>query len=58
MLKMTEIELKLISDIDLFLFVEKVMSGGISHIAKTFSKANNIYMKSYGNSKPSKYIDI
>ena len=46
MLKMTEIELKLISDIDLFLFVE------------TFSKANNIYMKSYGNSKPSKYIDI
>ena len=34
MLKMTEIELKFISDIDMYLFVEKGMRGGISYIAK------------------------
>ena len=32
------------------------MRGGISYIAKIFSKANNKYMKSYDDSKPSKYI--
>ena len=56
MLKMTEIELELISDIDMHLFIEKEMRGGISYIAKRFSKANNKYMKSYDNKKPSKYI--
>ena len=44
MLKMTEIELELISDIDIYLFVEKGMRGGISYIAKKYSKANNKYM--------------
>ena len=41
MLKMTEIELELISDIDMYLFVEKGMRKGISYIAKSYSKANN-----------------
>ena len=41
MLKMTGIELKLISDIDMHLFIEKGMRGGISYIAKRHSKANN-----------------
>ena len=39
MLEITEIELKLISDIDLFLFVEKVMSGGISTLLKYLVKS-------------------
>ena len=56
MLKMTEIKLELISDIDMFLLIEKGIRGYVSYIAKRFSKANNKYMKYYDNSKPSKYI--
>ena len=47
MLKMTEIELELISDIDMHLIMEKGMSGGIAYIAKRHSKTNNKYMKCY-----------
>ena len=55
-LKMTEIQLELISDIDICLFSEKRMRRYISYIAKRFSKANNKYMQSYDNSKSRKYI--
>ena len=41
MLKMTKIELDLISDTDMHLFIEKGMRGGISYIAKRHSKVNN-----------------
>ena len=58
MLKMTGIESEPISDIDMCLFIEKGMRGGISYIPKRFSKANNKYMKSYDDKKPSKYINI
>ena len=56
MLKMTEIKLELISDIDMFLLIEKGIRGYVSYIAKRFSKANNKCMKYYDNSKPGKYI--
>ena len=38
------------------LFIEKRMRGGISYIAKRYSKANNKYMKCYDSSKESEYI--
>ena len=38
MLKMTGVELDLISDIDMQLFIEKGMRGGISYISKRHSK--------------------
>ena len=45
MLKMTKINLDLISDIDMQLFIEKGLRGGISYIAHRHGKANNKYMK-------------
>ena len=56
MLKMTGVKLEKISDIDMYLFIEKGMRGGISYIAKRYSEANNKYMKNYDPKKPSKYI--
>ena len=56
MLKMTEIELKKISDIDKYLFIEKGLRGGISYIAKRCAKSNNKYMKVYDSKEPSKFI--
>ena len=53
MLKMTGTELDLISDIDMHLFIEKGMRGGLSYIAKRHSEANNKYMKCYDSSKES-----
>ena len=54
MLKMTTLELELISNIDTYLFIEKGIRGGISYIAKRHSKANNKYIKCYDSSKESK----
>ena len=56
MLKMNSTELKLISDIDMHLSIEKRNRGGISYIAKRHSKANNKYIKCYDSCKESKYI--
>ena len=56
MLKMTGVKLEKLSDIDMYLFVEKKLRGGISYIAKRYAKANNKYMKNYDPAKPSKYI--
>ena len=56
MLKITKIELELILDIDMHLFIEKGMREGISYIAKRHSKANNKCMECYDSSEESKYI--
>ena len=45
MLKMTDVELEQILDIDTYLFNEKGLRGGISYIAKRYSEANNKYLK-------------
>ena len=56
MLKMTRIELELISDIDMHLFIEKGMRDGILYIAKRHSKTSNKYMEDYDSNKENVYI--
>ena len=56
MLKMTDIELEKISDIDKYLFIEKGLRGGISYIAKRYAEANNKYMNDYDPEKTSTFI--
>ena len=56
MLKTNGVKLEKNSDIDMYLFIEKGLRGGISYIAKRYSKANNEYMKNYNPKKPSKFI--
>ena len=56
MLKMTNIKSELMTDIDMFQFIEKGMHGGVSYIANRYGNANNKYMKEYDEKAPSKYI--
>ena len=51
MLKMTGVNLKQIIDIDMYLFIEKGLRGGV-----WYSKVNNNYLQNYHPTKPSKYI--
>ena len=53
---MTGIKLEKISDIDMYLFMEKGTRGGISYIAKRYAKANNKYMNDYDPEKLSAFI--
>ena len=56
MLKMTDIKLEKISDIDKYLIIEKGSRGGISSIAKRYARANNKYMNDYDPEKQSTFI--
>ena len=54
-LKMTNIKLVLMTDIDMFQFIEKGMRGGVSYIANRYGNAKNKYMKEYDEKAPSRY---
>ena len=56
MLKMTNIKLELMTDIDTFQFIKKGMHSGVSYITNRYGNANNKYMKEYDEKAPSKYI--
>ena len=47
MLNMTKVKLELISGLDMYIFFEKGMKGGVSYNSNIYSKANNKYLKSY-----------
>ena len=56
LLKKTGVELELLTDIDMHLFVERGMRGGISMVSKRHAKANNPQVPGYDPSKPNKHI--
>ena len=56
MLKMTKINLELLSDVDKLLMIEKGIRGGISIISNRYGKANNKYMKDFNKKELSKYL--
>ena len=53
---MTGVSLDLITDVDMHLFIEKGLRGGISYIANRYSRANNKFMKDYNSEAESKHM--
>ena len=51
LLKHTGVQLELLSDVDMHLFIEKGLRGGISMINGRFARANNPMMKDYDETK-------
>lgn len=56
MLKSTQVELELFTDLDMYEFQESGIRGGLSQISTRHAVANNKYMSSYDPSKEDSYI--
>ena len=52
LLKSTRVELELLTDYEMHLFVERGMRGGICMAGKRYAKANNPYVAGFDPSKP------
>ena len=56
MLKMTGVNLELLSNVDMLLMIEKGIRGGVSMVSNRYGKANNKYMKDFNKKEPSKFL--
>ena len=52
-LKKTEIEIELLTDVDMLLMVEKGSRGGICHLIHRYATINNRYMRKYNKDRES-----
>ena len=55
-LKMSGVRLPLTDDVDMHLFIERGMRGGISYIAKRYCRANNEFVEGYSSNKEKSFI--
>ena len=56
-LKITDVKLELLSDVDMLLMIEKGIRGGVSMVSKRFARANNKYMgEKFDREKVSRFI--
>ena len=56
LLRFTQIELQLLTDVDMHLFVEAGLRGGISMASQRYGKANNPTMDQYNSAEPTSYL--
>ena len=56
LLKCTNVSLELITDPDMYLFIEKGMRGGISMVSHRHARANNPSMENYDPSQPNSFL--
>ena len=56
LLKLTNVSLELLSDPDMYLFIEKGLRGGNSMVSHRHAIANNRYMQNFDPSQPDSYL--
>ena len=56
MLKLTNVKIELLTDIDMYLMVENAIRGGLTQVVKKYAVANNKYLPDYNESIKLSYL--